>query len=93
MFQLIYPIVKAIQPFLVPICFVSAWIFILAVSWSIYRAIATTIASAKRMHQIPCSHCVFFTNDYRLKCPVQPKIALTEEAIGCLDYRQKQTMR
>ncbi len=93
MFQLLYPLVRAIQPFLVPICFAIAWIFILTVSWSIYRAISATFASAKRLHQIPCSHCVFFTNDYRLKCPVRPTVALTEEAIGCLDYRQKQAMR
>jgi RNA polymerase subunit RPABC4/transcription elongation factor Spt4 len=40
------------------------------------------------MHQIPCTGCVFFTNDHRLKCPVRPKVAMTEEAIGCMDYRE-----
>jgi hypothetical protein len=38
------------------------------------------------MHQIPCSHCQFFTANYQLKCTVHPIEALTEEAIHCPDY-------
>lgn len=86
--QLLKPLIHAIQPFLVPICFVLAWVLLLMILWSITSAIASTIANAKRMHQIPCSNCAFFTNDHRLKCPVQPKIAMTEDAIGCMDFRQ-----
>ncbi|MGK7918653.1 MAG: hypothetical protein AB4080_01410 [Trichodesmium sp.] len=40
----------------------------------------------KRLHQIPCSRCTFFTGDYRLKCTVHPYSALTETAINCSDY-------
>ena len=43
-----------------------------------------------RMHSIPCSRCAYFTGDYRLKCTVNPVSALTEEAIGCVDYESAQ---
>lgn len=89
MFQLLYPFVRALQPFLVPICFVCAWTIVLLAISSVWRAIAATSARAKQMHQIPCSDCVFFTNDYRLKCPVNPKGAMTETAIDCPDYRSR----
>jgi len=45
-----------------------------------------------RLHQIPCSRCVYFTGDYRLKCPVHPIEALTEDAIACRDYECKQDL-
>jgi hypothetical protein len=41
----------------------------------------------KRLHQIPCDRCVFFTGEYNLKCTVHPSKALNEDAIGCIDYR------
>ncbi|HEY9823404.1 MAG TPA: hypothetical protein V6D35_21935 [Candidatus Sericytochromatia bacterium] len=47
------------------------------------------MATAKRMHQIPCTGCQFFTNDYHLKCTVRPSIANSEEAINCSDYCSK----
>lgn len=43
----------------------------------------------RRLHQIPCSQCAYFTGDYRLKCTVHPISALTEEAIDCMDYASK----
>lgn len=57
-------------------------------SWSVISCVVSAIAQAKRMHQIPCTKCRFFTGDYRLKCTVNPSIANTEGAIGCGDYRQ-----
>ncbi len=41
---------------------------------------------AKRLHQIPCAKCQYFTGNHHLKCTVQPCFALTEEAINCLDF-------
>ncbi|NJR69347.1 MAG: hypothetical protein HC771_12300 [Synechococcales cyanobacterium CRU_2_2] len=35
---------------------------------------------------MPCSNCRYFTGDYRLKCTVNPYVALSEEAIGCRDF-------
>ncbi len=51
-----------------------------------YLTFQSGINYVKRLHQIPCSRCTFFTNDYRLKCTVNPYSALTETAINCSDY-------
>ena len=82
-------IIDAVQPFLVPVCFVSAWLLVLLVAWNIWAAARDSIKTAKQMHQIPCPGCQYFTDDYRLKCTIHPSIANTEEAIECLDYQAK----
>ena len=89
MFQILYYLVNAIQPFLVPICCVCAWLLIILVGWSMWTAARDSINTAKQMHQIPCSGCQYFTDDYRLKCTVNPSMANTEEAIECMDYQPK----
>ncbi|MBV6623535.1 MAG: hypothetical protein KI793_11460 [Rivularia sp. (in: Bacteria)] len=89
MFQILYYLVNAIQPFLVPICFVCAWSLIILIGWSMWTAARDSINTAKQMHQIPCSGCQYFTDDYRLKCTVNPSMANTEEAIECIDYQPK----
>lgn len=86
MFSILYYIVHFIQPFLVPICFVFAWIFVVILGWSLISAIRDTLIRSKEMHEIPCANCQFFTNDHRLKCTVHPAIANTEKATKCLDY-------
>lgn len=53
---------------------------------AIIVAVKDGLDRLKRLHQIPCSRCAFFTGDYRLKCTVHPCKALSEEAIDCLDY-------
>ncbi|MBR8831860.1 MAG: hypothetical protein Cpurp_11720 [Chlorogloea purpurea SAG 13.99] len=68
-------------------CFVLC--LLTAVIWAVGRALKDTVAIAKQMHSIPCHNCVYFTNDYRLKCPVNPMGANTESAIDCPDYRGK----
>lgn len=40
-----------------------------------------------KLHQVPCSKCAYFTGDYRLKCPINPLIALSEDAIDCQDFQ------
>ncbi|MBD2034911.1 hypothetical protein H6F76_07685 [Leptolyngbya sp. FACHB-321] len=86
MFQLLQPLVHAIQPLLVPLCFLSAWFIVMLVGWSAWTATRDTVARGRQMHRIPCANCQFFTRDYHLKCTVRPSTALTEEAIGCPDY-------
>lgn len=54
--------------------------------WRIIYTLRQGVGYVKRLHQIPCSRCTYFTGDYRLKCTVHPIFALTEEAIGCVDY-------
>lgn len=59
------------------------------VCWSLASAVRDSWQVAQRMHSIPCSHCRYFTDNYRLKCTIQPKIANTESAIDCSDYFPK----
>lgn len=87
MIQLLRTLIETLQLFIVPICFFIAWSFIGLLSWTLWSAIREASAKTKQMHQIPCANCQFFTNDYRLKCTVQPTLANTEKAIDCSDYR------
>ncbi|MEH2293590.1 hypothetical protein [Nostoc sp.] len=89
MFKLLSFLIHAIQPFLIPICFVVAWTVIILVVLSLWAAARDSLTTAKQMHQIPCTGCQFFTDNYRLKCTVRPSIANTEEAINCSDYQPK----
>nr|WP_267871470.1 hypothetical protein [Nostoc sp. CHAB 5715] len=82
-------LIHGIQPLLVPICFVVAWTVTILAVLSLWMAARDSVTTAKQMHQIPCSGCQFFTDNYRLKCTVRPSIANTEEAIDCLDYQPK----
>lgn len=54
--------------------------------WNLCLTFREGISYVKRLHQIPCSRCAFFTGDYRLKCTVHPDQALTETALNCHDY-------
>lgn len=82
----LYWLIQALQPLLVPICFVCTWTIFILLGWNIWTAIRDSVKQARRMHEIPCANCQFFTNNHRLKCPVHPQKALTDAAIGCLDY-------
>jgi hypothetical protein len=44
------------------------------------------VQEIQTLHEIPCSRCRYFTGEYHLKCPVNPRAALTEDAIDCLDF-------
>ena len=89
MFQLLYFLIQVIHPFLVPVCFFSAWTLIIILAWSLWNTFQDGVTTVKNMHQIPCSGCQFFTGDYRLKCTVQPSIANSEDAIDCIDYQPR----
>jgi hypothetical protein len=91
-FHLLQTAIRAIQPFLVPICFLAAWAIVLMAGWSFWAALRDTVARSRQMHQIPCTDCRFFTKDYHLKCTVHPSKALTEEAINCPDYQSANTL-
>ncbi len=82
-------LLHGIQPLLVPICFIVAWTVTILAVLSLWSAARDSVTTAKQMHQIPCTGCQFFTDNYRLKCTVRPSIANTEEAINCSDYQPK----
>lgn len=79
-------LIHLIQPILVPLCFVAAWALVVLTVWNLVAATRDGVQRAKTMHQIPCSECRYFTNNHLLKCPLHPKIALSEAAINCSDY-------
>jgi hypothetical protein len=56
---------------------------------SICKTARDGIAHLKKLHQIPCSRCAFFTGNYHLKCTVNPLTALSEESINCRDFELK----
>lgn len=79
-------LVQFLQPVLGPLCFVVAWAVIGLGVWSLWAALRDSVARARHMHQIPCAQCRYFSGDYRLKCPLHPREALSEAAIGCADF-------
>jgi hypothetical protein len=86
LFQWAHQLMEWLTPVLGPLCFIIAWGMIAIAGWSVWSALRDGVQRAKTMHQIPCANCRFFTQDYHLKCPVQPMSALSEQAIGCPDY-------
>ncbi len=72
-----------------PLCILGIWLVMVCFCLSVCFAIQDGIARLKRLHQVPCSHCAYFTGEYHLKCAVHPCRALSESAIGCADYELK----
>ncbi len=85
----LYPLLHRLEPFLVPTCFVAAWAIVGMGAWTVWTAVRDGVARGRRMHQIPCANCQYFSGDYHLKCPVHPTVALSEGAIGCPDFDPK----
>ncbi len=54
--------------------------------WRLIAIANKAVRHLRRLHQIPCSNCAYFTGDYRLKCTVHPTVAMSETAIGCRDF-------
>ena len=89
MFQVTAHFISLFKPVLLQLRFVGAYSILGLCVWSLVSSIMDAVATAKQMHQIPCTKCRFFTGDYRLKCTVNPFVANTEQAIDCNDYRQE----
>ena len=67
---------------------IGFWTILISVI--VYRAIYSLKKGfdyLEKLHEIPCSKCMYFTGDYRLKCPVNPLAALSEEAVDCRDFQ------
>lgn len=69
---------------------IAAWGLLGMMVWQVWSGMRDTVKRSRRMHEIPCPDCQFFTNDHRLKCTVHPNKAMTEEAIGCIDFEKKE---
>lgn len=70
-------------------CILGIWLITVCFCLSVCFAVQDGVARLKRLHQVPCSGCAYFTGEYRLKCAVHPRRALSELAIGCTDYELK----
>jgi hypothetical protein len=68
------------------VCCLSTWVLIFTSIWKLYSVLKSGILYMKKIHNIPCSNCQFFTGDYRLKCTVNPIDAMTESALSCRDF-------
>lgn len=88
MFQFTAHFASLFKPVILQLRFVGACSVLGFFGWSLARSVLDMVAQAKKMHQIPCTKCRFFTGDYRLKCTVNPSVANTEQAIDCSDYQQ-----
>ncbi len=69
------------------ICFLIAWGIAFGSCWTIYRNWKAGFIYVKKLHQVPCHKCKYFTNSCYLKCTVNPQIACSEDAIDCRDYQ------
>ena len=88
MFQIAYSyLVEAIEPLVNLLRLLFACLLLTICGWSLFSLLLDALTRAKQMHKIPCTQCRFFTNNYSLKCTVNPCIANTEEAIDCSDYQ------
>ena len=89
MLQFAVDLTSLFKPVILQLRFVTACFLLGLFGWSLAGLVMDTVARARKMHQIPCTKCRFFTGDYRLKCTVNPSIANTEEAINCPDCQKK----
>ncbi|MBE9112522.1 hypothetical protein IQ273_24315 [Nodosilinea sp. LEGE 07298] len=68
---------------LVPLCI---WVMVLAFVLAVLLAINDGIQRLRRLHQVPCFRCRYYTGSSHLKCPVRPIDAASEAALHCIDY-------
>jgi hypothetical protein len=67
-------------------CATVVWLLMALFAWSVWLAVRDGVKRLRMLHQIPCSHCQYFTQQYCLKCTVHPVTAFSEDAIACPDY-------
>ncbi|OKH43905.1 hypothetical protein NIES2101_29405 [Calothrix sp. HK-06] len=91
--ELLRPLIEAfvLRPVTAPLSFVTICALIFLMLRSMWVSTHIGMKNVKRLHQIPCPNCRFFTDDFRLKCTIHPTYALTEEAINCYDFCAKNT--
>ena len=77
------------QGMLGPVLAGVAWLLVAILLRSAWSLATEGTATVKRLHQIPCAGCVYFSEDYALKCTVRPSDALSEAAIDCPDFRPR----
>jgi hypothetical protein len=67
---------------------IAIWALALAFVVAILLAVEDGLQRLKRLHQIPCYRCRYYTGSHYLKCPVNPLSACSEAALHCKDYEE-----
>lgn len=65
----------------------SIWAMVLVFVLAILLAVSDGVQRLRRLHQVPCFRCQYYTNSPYLKCPVRPLDAGSEAALCCNDYQ------
>jgi len=68
------------------LCFVIWIVVFTGLFWRLIAIAEMAVRHLQRLHQIPCGKCTYFTGDYRLKCTVNPMVAMSDQAIDCRDF-------
>ncbi|MBD1875948.1 hypothetical protein H6F75_20920 [Nodosilinea sp. FACHB-131] len=63
------------------------WFMVLVFVLAILLAVSDGVQRLRRLHQVPCFRCQYYTNSPYLKCPVRPLDAGSEAALCCTDYQ------
>jgi hypothetical protein len=63
------------------------WVMVLAFVLAGLLAVSDGLQRLRRLHQVPCYRCQYYTGSPYLKCPVRPLEAASEAALQCPDYR------
>ncbi len=74
---------------LIPICFVAIWAAVVCMISDNWKLNRKQMNQTKQLAQLPCKKCQFFQNNPYIKCAVNPRLALTKEAVDCGDYRPR----
>ncbi len=69
------------------ICFILVWGMVFSACLVLAHHWKIGVVYVKRLHQVPCHKCKYFTNSCYLKCTVNPHVACSEAAIDCRDYQ------
>lgn len=91
MLPIIRQFLEQYYPYLRPFYFLAAWGLFFLLVFQVISLIVYVHKRSQKMHQIPCTSCQYFTYNFHLKCPVNPKIANTESAINCPDFHPRKT--
>lgn len=65
------------------------WAVVLAFVLAVLLAGNDGVGRLRRLHQVPCFRCRYYTGSAYLKCPVHPLMAASEAALHCRDYETR----
>ncbi|MBW4693431.1 MAG: hypothetical protein KME27_16905 [Lyngbya sp. HA4199-MV5] len=80
---------QASQLLTIASCSCCAFFLVGFFCWSLWRTLQEGFRYLRRLHQVPCDRCRYFTGEQLLKCTVHPCKAFSEAAIDCLDFEMK----